>query len=263
MHVFEDVRSKLVRRGDPRTPERLWAHYELEVRLAERLKQTPREERARVYNEVYDELFETIYDHSQFRAKGNDLRLRRRFNYLRRYLKPGMSFVEIGAGDGRLSKMAMTITDRVAAVDVSDKVVDGVDILISNGTDIPLPSGSVDLAYSCDLLEHLHPEDAPLHVAEVRRILTPGGIYLCATPNRHNGPHDISRMLDPVARGLHLKEYTFREVADLMLGAGMKRVRFDIVRAGHRVPHPVPMLAHRLPGRLRSLALMINAVARA
>lgn len=262
MHVFEEVRHKLVRAGDPRSPERLWAHYELEVRLAERLRNAPRAERGRLYGELYDELFATIHDHSQFRRRDDGKALARRFRSVRPFLRPGITFVEIGAGDGRLSQRVAREVGRVIAVDVTDRVAEGVELVLSTGTDIPLPARSADLVFSHDLLEHLHPEDAEVHAREVARILRPGGKYLCGTPNRMNGPHDITGMLDPVAMGFHLKEYDFQDVRQLFEGAGFRKVRFDLVAAGYRFG-PVPGLsaARWLPGRLRNIALRINAVA--
>jgi SAM-dependent methyltransferase len=262
MHTFAEVRQRLVRQGDPRSPERLWAHYELEVRLAERLRHAPAAERGRLYGEVYDELFATIYDHSQFRRKDDGRALARRFRSIKHYLKPGITFLEVGAGDGKLSQKVSEVVGRAIAVDVTDRVAEGFELVLSSGIDIPVPSGSVDLAYSHDLLEHLHPDDACAHVAEVARVLRPGGKYLCGTPNRLNGPHDISRMLDPVATGFHLKEYSFDEVRELLEHGGFATVTFDLVAAGYRLGrHPAPSLAQVLPKRLRNIALRIHAVA--
>jgi hypothetical protein len=54
--------------------------------------------------------------------------------------------------------------------------------------------------------------------------LKPGGKYLCLTPNRLSGPHDVSRGFDAVATGFHLKEYTFSELASLLEESGFERI---------------------------------------
>ena len=46
------------------------------------------------------------------------------------------------------------------------------------------------------------------------------------------GPGDISCYFDYVATGLHLKEYTFRELAELMKSTGFRSVRYRIEAAG-------------------------------
>jgi len=55
---------------DTRPPERLIAHYELERRLADRLRAASRDERSQVYAEVYSELFNSLPDHPQKTAIG-------------------------------------------------------------------------------------------------------------------------------------------------------------------------------------------------
>ena len=45
--------------------DRLFEHYTIERRLADRLRAAPPGQRSRVYGEVYDELFRCIPDHPQ------------------------------------------------------------------------------------------------------------------------------------------------------------------------------------------------------
>ena len=56
------VWSNAVPDPDERSPERLRVHYELERRLADRLRNGTREERAALYGEVYEELFRSLPD---------------------------------------------------------------------------------------------------------------------------------------------------------------------------------------------------------
>ncbi len=64
-------------------------------------------------------------------------------------------------------------------------------------------------------------------------------MYICITPNRLNGPHDISRYFDPVATGFHLKEYTVTELSDLFKSVGFSKVQVLLGRRGACVPAPV------------------------
>jgi len=73
-------------------------------------------------------------------------------------------------------------------------------------------------------MEHLHPDDALEQVRNIYHALAFGGVYLCVTPNRLTGPHDISEHFDDVASGFHLKEYTIAELRRLFMQIGFRRV---------------------------------------
>ena len=74
-------------------------------------------------------------------------------------------------------------------------------------------------------MEHLHPDDAFEQLENIYRALTPGGVYICVTPNRLSGPHDISSLYDEVATGFHLKEYSISELHSLFRRVGFSRIR--------------------------------------
>jgi hypothetical protein len=69
-------------------------------------------------------------------------------------------------------------------------------------------------------MEHLHPDDAFEQLRNIAKALAPGGLYVCITPNRLTGPHDVSRHFDREATGFHMKEYTNRELAGVFRAAG-------------------------------------------
>ena len=123
---------------------------------------------------------------------------------------------------------------QVYAVDVSDTITDGVrppanfHLALSDGCSIPVPQGSVDIAYSNQLMEHLHPEDAEEQLRNIHQALAPGGQYLCITPNRLSGPHDISWLFDREATGFHLREYTVRDLRELFFQVGFSSVKVYI-----------------------------------
>ena len=57
-----------------------------------------------------------------------------------------------------------------------------VDLLLDLRRRLPFSSSSVDCCYSEHFLEHLYPEEAELHLTEVRRILKPRGVYRIVVP---------------------------------------------------------------------------------
>jgi len=136
---------------------------------------------------------------------------------------------------------------------------DNVRLLVFDGCNVPLEPESIDVAYSNQVIEHLHPEDAALQVASILRALKPGGCYVCVTPNRLNGPHDISMFFDTVASGLHMKEYTYREMDRFFRSLGFDRTGACIGIKGRFVVLPVWVAGVMetalsiLPARLRVL----------
>jgi SAM-dependent methyltransferase len=200
----------------PRNIEELKHHYEIEKELAIKLRNSTREERSRLYSSLYDELFQRVPNHPQLQVKhSQELRtktLQWQIGLISRFLKPESSFLEIGAGSCSLSLAVATLVRQVYALDVSFEITKdidkpgNVDLILSDGCSINLPIHSIDVAYSNQLMEHLHPDDALDQLKNVYNVLVLGGVYICITPNRLNGPHDISRYFDTVAQGFHLKE---------------------------------------------------------
>jgi hypothetical protein len=101
-------------------------------------------------------------------------------------------------------------------------------------------------------MEHLHPDDALEQLDNIYASLAPSGVYLCRTPNRLNGPHDISKYFDPVATGFHLREYTVSELRQLFMQAGFSRTRLVIAAKGRIYPSSIRLtiLAEKVLERL-------------
>jgi cyclopropane fatty-acyl-phospholipid synthase-like methyltransferase len=216
-----------------RTRERLRHHYEVEARLAAQLRAAPREHRFHMLTGLYEELFREVPDHPRLVTKLTPEMSRRevmrQMQFLRRFLRKDMTLLEIGPGDCALSFEAAKSVRRVYAVDV-DAVLSrnarppaNFRLFLSDGVSVPVPP-DVDLAYSNQLMEHLHPEDARQQLSNIFATLAAGGAYVCITPNRLNGPHDISRAFSDEPRGFHLKEYTMSELHALLIATGFRSV---------------------------------------
>lgn len=216
-------------------------HYEIEKGLADTLRAAPAAERRHLYTSLNNELVRLVPDHPMLQRASSREATERHVNrllvLLGRFLSPNATFLEVGAGDCALSLRVASMVRRVYAVDVSEELTrnvngpDNFELFISDGTSIPVPENSVDIAFSNQLMEHLHPDDARAQLANIFRALRPGGRYLCITPNRISGPHDVSRNFDDVATGFHLKEYSIRELSREFSEAGFTRV---MVYAGGR-----------------------------
>jgi SAM-dependent methyltransferase len=223
----DDAKQKL------RTDADIESHYRVEVELAGRLRAAPRAERLGLYGAVYDELFRRVPTHPQLTRKVSDAERRAgvadRIVLLRRFIEPDTVFLEIGAGDGSLTVEVAQRARLCYALDVSREILGGVDhprvqAVWSDGCSVPVPAGSVTVAYSFQVMEHIHPDDALEQLHNLFDAIAPGGSYVCVTPNRLNGPHDVSKFFDTVARGFHLKEYTIAELEALFRQVGFRRV---------------------------------------
>ena len=219
-----------------RGADRLRAHYEIELELADRLRRAPAGERSRLYTEVYEELFRRVPDHPQLTADDEDPERERalasQMIALRPFLTSDSSFLEIGAGDCAFTRtVARGTSGAVHAIDVSPTILERVDassnvqVHVTDGVEIPLAADSIDVAYSNQLMEHLHPDDALAQLRNIHRVLRPGGAYVCLTPNRLTGPHDISAYFAPEPRGFHLREYSTGDLRALFAEAGFRRSR--------------------------------------
>lgn len=223
------------RTDDRRSFDRLKAHYDVETELGDRLRRSKKADRLALYRSVYDELFVRVPDHPQLTRRADPVAqaasIAAHVRLLRRFLGPGDVFMELGAGDCSLSLEISKFTERVYAVDVSAEITSRVrcprhmQIIISDGSSIPVPAASVNIAFSHQLIEHMHVDDVVDHVRNVERALVPGGSYICITPHAMSGPHDISKYFDRVARGFHMKEYTNGELMDLFVNSGFSRVK--------------------------------------
>lgn len=263
----------------PRDEGSIRRHYEIERELADRLRAASRDERLELYREVYNDLFNRVPTHPQLTWKKDPASrlwaVERQVRLIGRFLDAESVVLEIGAGDCALSKALAPTVQRVYALDVSDEIFRDIELpknvttVLSDGLNIPVPAATVSVAYSNNLMEHLHPEDAMEQLRNIAVALEPGGKYVCITPNRMSGPHDISRGFDETATGFHLREYSVRELRNLLQEAGFSRVRVLLGGRGRylsALPLPSELVEwglERLPGATRrrvARGLLMNAI---
>jgi SAM-dependent methyltransferase len=184
-------------------------------------------------------------------------------------------FLEIGPGDCALAREVARMVQKVYAVDVSRELLHveeappNFSFILSDGLDIPVPPESISVAYSNQMMEHLHPEDAYDQLRNIHAALKPGGIYICITPSPLSGPWDISRHFDRVATGLHMKEYSLADLQEIFYRAGFSGVDALITFHGYRLSPGLAVapwiwierIIGKLPGYLRrKTALLLTAV---
>jgi len=100
---------------------------------------------------------------------------------------PRTVFMEIGSPDQTLALRAASYVERVYSIDVSGQLApsrrapSNLRLVGCDGVRIPVPEGSIDIAWSGDFLDRLQPEAAAEHLKSVHGALAHGGEYLFTT----------------------------------------------------------------------------------
>ena len=134
----------------------------------------------------------------------------------------GAAVLDLGCGTGYGTAMLAGKCTAICGVDISSEAIDyarsryskqGVHFetidKIEGGSRLHFRDGSFDAVISFQVIEHV--ADVPSYLAEVVRLLKPGGRFICATPDR------ATRLL-PLQRPwnlYHLKEYSNTQFAAL------------------------------------------------
>jgi SAM-dependent methyltransferase len=252
---------------DGRTAAQIREHYEVERELANRLRNAPKETRASLYTAVYGELFRRVPHHPMLTRNASPEERRANLEWqlklLSGLLNKDVTYLEVGAGDCAIALEVARLVKKVYAVDVHDtmagcsSIPENFQLILSDGSSIQVPKGSIDVVYSNQLTEHLHPDDVVGQLQNIFEALSPGGVYLCVTPNRLSGPHDISGSFDFMSTGLHLHEYTVTELSALFKQIGFSNLLLYVGGGGWYWQTPVfpAILCERfleiLPTRIR------------
>jgi ArsR family transcriptional regulator len=156
-------------------------------------------------------------------------------------LMPPMIIADLGAGDGTISQLMAERAKRVIAIDNSEKMVEfGGDLAKKHGItnleyrlgdleDVPIRTGTVDLAFLSQALHHArHPDRA---LGEAWRILKPGGRIAILDLNRHNF-EEAREMYADLWLG-----FTELEMERMIKGAGFRNAETAVVYRETEAPY--------------------------
>jgi 2-polyprenyl-6-hydroxyphenyl methylase / 3-demethylubiquinone-9 3-methyltransferase len=254
-----------------------------------------------VDNGVYDRLADTWWDEAGelhgLRTSMNPAR----FGYFRRVLAAtlgravvGSTLLDVGCGGGFLAEEFARLGCRVTGVDPSLGSLDaarrhadaeGLDIeyQYGRGERLPADRAAFDVVCCCDVLEHV--DDVAAVVAEIARVLRPGGVFLYDTINRTRasrlvviklmqewrwsrwvpaGLHDWDRFVTPDELGRTMRDVGLlpRETVGLVPGVGPVAM-LRAIRDRRRGRITTSELGRRAPireGRDTSVAYMGHAL---
>jgi SAM-dependent methyltransferase len=232
------------------------AQFEKERELAQLIMSAPEADRKQAYASAYEELYR-LFPHLQTDEAEESSRVIYSTRFIAPFVRATDTVVEIGAGRCRLAIALSERVKEVIALDVAEltetpRFPANVHHRVFDGIELPFASQTVDVIVSDNVLEHLHPDDGRRQMAEAYRVLKPGG-YLCLlTPNPVSGPHDISAAFASTPMGLHLKEYSCREIRTLLTAVGFRGVHSYIGTKGRYIPTS-PELGALIEGGARLL----------
>lgn len=134
--------------------------------------------------------------------------------------------------------------------------------VVGDTCDLPFTDASIDLIVSISTLDHLPPAALPGALAELCRVLAPGGCIVLTLDSRHNPLHVFSNALRRRLGRIHAERcYTVGEIRGALAG---QPVTVTEVTAIYHVQFPVNYLAKRADRLFGARAdRLIGAVIRA
>lgn len=153
-----------------------------------------------VDNELYNRAGDIWWDEQEVLSMLRTMLNPARFGYFRQVLTErlmldlqGKAALDIGCGGGILAEEFARLGCQVTGIDPSEPSLataraharqSGLEIEYQQGVgeQLPFETASFDLVYCCDVLEHV--TDLDRVIAEIARMLTPGGVFFYDTINR-------------------------------------------------------------------------------
>jgi SAM-dependent methyltransferase len=193
----------------------------------------------------------------------------------------GRALLDVGCNWGRWTIAAARAGFRATGLDPKEKALAaarrvaaqlGVEagFVAGDARELPFPDGSFDAVFSYSVLQHLSKPDARTAVAEIGRVLRPGGTALVEMPNAH-GPLNLARRAGrrfAEGEGFDVRYWTLAELREAFGAIGAVEVEadgfltlnpqpadLDLLRRRHR---PVVRLSEALRRASRAVPLLVS-----
>ena len=177
---------------------------------------------------------------------------------IKRFVREGATILELGAGTGDHSHLLATLGGLLVASDLSryslqvlkKRIGVQVSVCVADMETLPFQSSSFDVVACAGSLSY---GDGVRVDAEVRRVLRPGGVFLCVDTLNHNPIFRINRWLH-FLRGLRTKSTLVRMPTLERIRSITQGFRDADVRYFGSITYLLPLLA-RTVGEVRAAEL--------
>ena len=225
----------------------LRAQFEYERDAAIRLLNAPAGARRGLYRE-FTTVLSPLRREPAYGGRRCSQRYRSQFGFIWCFVRAGRDdFVQLGSGSGKLCVEMARFAKTCIGIDATGWTLPNAPtncrFMIDDLVDFSLPDNSVDVAFSSQVLEHLHPDDCKVVIGKIFRALRPGWFFVNIVPNWLTGPHDVSVHFSQKAEGLHLREYDNGELSGLMRAAGFTHCTSYIGAKGFFISLPSALVA--------------------
>lgn len=163
---------------------------------------------------------------------------------------PGRLTIDVGCGEGRVTRDLQELAHRTVGLDASETMIAAAreadpsgEYLIANAAELPFPDGHADLAVA--FMSLMDVDDMSAAVREVARVLEPGGSLALAVVHPINSAHDVDRdhpddrlvltedyfdrrrysdfiERDDVKMTFESRHFTLQDYFEALLGAGLQ-----------------------------------------
>ncbi len=175
------------------------------------------------------DFYEQVWERLPDELEPPDLELRRRF--LTRHLNAGERALDLGCGSGTFTALLSEAAASVVGVDVAESALrraraahPELDFqLVPIDGPLPFEGAAFDLVWASEVIEHV--ADTERWLADVRRVLAPGGRLLLTTPNHSRVAllvHGLEHYSEPLGDHLHL--YTQRSLRATLAKMDFERI---------------------------------------
>jgi len=219
------------------TEEMILFHWNLEQQLTKELIASTPEKRWEVFENGYGRLYHEMAWLNELVHTSEPISPQKQYSkWVDAIGDSPLSIYEVGSGKGAMITYLASLGHDCTATEITrergQKLVTsdtGVKWVITDGVHLDLfeQKEKYDLVVSDQVIEHFHPDDIHIHFQTANKILKPGGRYIFGTPHLYTGPSDVSAVFGcSAAKGMHLKEYTYRELIKAAKASGFTKVSY-------------------------------------
>lgn len=223
-----------LRRDPAMSVELVRQHWRTETTLSRILRQSEPVGRPAEFERAYGQFYQELYWLNEWKKMSSGGGDAFAYGFFTRLLGKACDIYEVGSGKGELIRFLASKGYRCTATEITAERgkkwhADSANLTWKSSDGVHLaefePEASQDAVISNQVIEHIHPDDLPMHFQHAARILRNGGRYILSTPHKFLGPSDISGLFgleEPM--GFHLREYSYRELTDMAKAAGFSRI---------------------------------------